>query len=91
MIITFVFLFVSTDNTKTSLIESIENANVLLDMSDKDYWYIVDIQGDISNEVDYDFINFDGNEPLLIDENKSEVLKHCIKKAFPDKNFDVSK
>ena len=59
-------------------------------MSDKDYWYIVDIQGDISNEVDYDFINFDGNEPLLIDENKSEVLKHCIKKAFPDRNFDVS-
>ena len=60
-------------------------------MSDKDYWYIVDIQGDISNEVDYDFINFDGNEPLLIDENKSEVLKHCIKKAFPDRNFDVIK
>ena len=25
--------------------DSIQNANVLLDTRDKDYWYIVDIQG----------------------------------------------
>ena len=61
------------------------------DMNDDDYWYIVDIQGDISNAVDYDFVNFDGNEPLLIDDKKSELLKYCIEKAYPDRVFDVSK